>query len=245
MRAAIVIPARYASTRFPGKPLALLLGKPMLQWVWEGARSAKLARQVIVATDDERIGDAARAFGAEVVMTDAAHPTGTDRLAEVARAVDADVFVNVQGDEPLIRGEVIDAVLAPFADAAVQMASACRAPGPDDDVASPDVVKVVRAQNGDALFFSRSLIPHPRDAGAASAQPRIHIGLYAYRRDFLLRYAALAPTPLEQTEKLEQLRALEHGVRIRMVEVAYESIGVDRPADLARAEARLSQASKR
>lgn len=243
MRAAIVIPARYASTRFPGKPLALLAGKPMLQHVWEGARTARLAARVIVATDDARIRDAALAFGAEAVMTDPNHPTGTDRLAEVARALDAEVIVNVQGDEPLIRGAVIDAVLAPFADAAVEMASACRKPAAGDDVASPDVVKVVRDLRGDALYFSRSPIPHNRDGGAPAAQALIHIGLYAYRRDVLLRYAALAPTPLEQTEKLEQLRALEHGVRIRMVEVEYESIGVDRPADLARAEARIRELS--
>jgi 3-deoxy-manno-octulosonate cytidylyltransferase (CMP-KDO synthetase) len=239
MQAAIVIPARYASTRFPGKPLAMLAGKPMIQWVWEGARASTLATRVIVATDDPRIRDAAKGFGAEVAMTDPNHPTGTDRLAEVARGIQADVFVNVQGDEPLIRGAVIDAVLAPFADPAVEMASACRAPVAGDDLASPDVVKVVCDLRGDALYFSRSPVPHNRDGGEPVARPAIHIGLYAYRRAFLLRYAGLAPTPLEQTEKLEQLRALEHGVRIRMVAVEYESIGVDRPADLARAEARI------
>lgn len=234
----IVIPARYASTRFPGKPLAQLLGKPMVQWVWERARTAKSASRVCVATDDQRIQAAALAFGAEVVMTRSGHPSGTDRLAEVAQSDPADIFVNVQGDEPLIRGDVIDAVVQPLLDdPTVVMASACRKFAAGEDFRSPDVVKVVRGQNGDALYFSRSPIPFDRDG--AGTDYFAHIGLYVYRRDFLLGLAKLSPTPLEQTEKLEQLRVLEHGARIRMVEVAYESIGVDRPEDLARAEARL------
>lgn len=243
-RVTVVIPARYASTRFPGKPLAMLLGKPMVQWVWEGARASKLASRVLVATDDARIAEAARGFGAEVVMTRADHPTGTDRLAEVAAGDDAEIYVNVQGDEPLIRADVIDAVVAPLtADAALNMASACRKPRPGDDLASPDLVKLVRNLRGDALYFSRSRIPFPRDGEPGAAGPLVHIGLYVYRRAFLLDYARRAPTPLENTEKLEQLRALEHGERIRMVEVDYESIGVDRLEDVPRAEERLRQLS--
>jgi 3-deoxy-manno-octulosonate cytidylyltransferase (CMP-KDO synthetase) len=210
----------------------------MIQWVWERACTAKTATRVCIATDDARIESAAKGFGAEVVMTRAEHPSGTDRLAEVAQGDTAEIFVNVQGDEPLITGDVIDAVVAPLlADPAVLMASACRKFSADEDPHSPDVVKVVRAQNGDALYFSRSAIPFDRDGVGAAYFA--HIGLYVYRREFLLGLGKLTPTPLEQAEKLEQLRVLEHGARIRMVEVAYESIGVDRPEDLSRAEARL------
>lgn len=234
----LVIPARYASTRFPGKPLALLRGKPMLQWVWEGAKTSTFGTRVVVATDDQRIHDAARDFGAECVMTRADHPTGTDRVAEVAQHDDGEIYINVQGDEPLIRGEVIDAVIRPLVeDASVNMASAYRDLAAGENAAHADLVKVVCALNGDALYFSRSPIPHFRDG--ASPVHHVHIGLYGYRRGFLLGLSKLPPTPLELAEKLEQLRVLEHGHKIRMVKVAYESIGVDRPEDLQKAESRL------
>lgn len=234
----IVIPARYASTRFPGKPLAILGGKPMLQWVWEGAMNAKLADKVIIATDDKRIHQAARDFGAVCNMTSPDHPSGTDRVAEVALIDDSEIFVNVQGDEPLIRGDIIDAVLRPLLEeASINMTSAYRKFTPGEDPARPDLVKVVCGLAGDALYFSRSPVPFFRET---APQYLLHMGLYAYRKPFLLTLSALKPTPMEEAEKLEQLRVIEHGFPIRMVEVNYRSIGVDRPEDLASAEAMLA-----
>lgn len=233
----IVIPARYASTRFPGKPLAMLCGKPMLQWVWEGAKSSKLADHVIVATDDKRIHKAASDFGASCDMTSPDHPSGTDRVAEVALIDDGEIFVNVQGDEPLIRGDVIDAVIRPLLDdPAVNMTSAYRKFAADEDPSRPDTVKVVCGLSGDALYFSRSPVPFYRES---PPQYLLHVGIYAYRKPFLMTLSKLSPTPLENAEKLEQLRVLEHGYPIRMVEVNYHSLGVDRPEDLAGAEAIL------
>ncbi len=232
--AVIVIPARYASTRFPGKPLAKLWGKPLVQHVYERAAAARCSDRVIVATDDERIATAARGFGAEVAMTSSEHPSGTDRVAEVARGVDAELIANVQGDEPLIDPAAIDAAVRPLVeDSAIPMGTlSC----PIEDVAelaNPNVVKVVTDVGGFALYFSRLPIPFVRDSGAGSSRFR-HIGLYVYRRDFLLELAKLAPTPLEEGEKLEQLRALEYGHRIKVTSVASAWPGVDTPEDLAR-----------
>ncbi len=242
MRVTIVIPARYASTRFPGKPLADIAGKPMIRWVWEGARTSALATRVVVATDDERIAAAVRAFGGEVVLTSPDHPSGTDRIAEVARADESEIFVNVQGDEPLMRGDVIDAVVGPLlADPRLPMSTASRAFEAGEDPRDPNLVKVVTGTNGDALYFSRSPIPFEREPGAEPYPYRLHLGIYGYRRDFLLGLARLAPTALEQAEKLEQLRVLEHGHRIRVVPVRFRSIGVDRPEDIARVAPLLTQ----
>jgi 3-deoxy-manno-octulosonate cytidylyltransferase (CMP-KDO synthetase) len=230
----IIIPARYASTRFPGKLLADLWGKPILQHVWERAGQAKLASRIIIATDDDRIASAARGFGAEVFMTRPDHPSGTDRVAEVAAQIEADVVVNLQGDEPLIDPAAIDAAAAPLLDdASIPMGTLCCPIEDIADLANPNVVKVVCDRNGFALYFSRLPIPFVRDRGGDAVRYR-HIGLYVYRRGFLLGLAQLAPTPLEQAEKLEQLRVLEHGHRIRVVQVSRVLPGVDTPEELER-----------
>jgi 3-deoxy-manno-octulosonate cytidylyltransferase (CMP-KDO synthetase) len=241
MTAVGVIPARYAASRFPGKPLAKIAGRPMLQHVWEGARRAKSLRRLIVATDDARIAAVCREFGAEVALTRTDHPSGTDRLAELAGRLEDEIVVNIQGDEPLIEGFVIDAVVEALAgDPDVPMATVVHAAEPGD-LDDPNRVKVVLDRRGDALYFSRSRIPALRDASQA---PRTwqHVGLYAYRRSFLLDFVALEPTPLERAEALEQLRALEHGHRIRCALVeGWRSIPVDVPEDVARVEARLRE----
>ena len=234
----IIIPARYGSTRFPGKPLAQLWGKPVIQHVYERALQARLANRVIIATDDYRIAAAVRSFGAEVIMTRPDHPSGTDRVAEVAKSIVTDLIVNVQGDEPLILPEVIDAAIAPLlADESLPMGTLCSPLEEVAELANPNVVKVVFDQEGFALYFSRLPIPFVRNHGGAILRYR-HIGIYVYRREFLLGLAKLPPTPLEEAEKLEQLRVLEHGYKIKVVVVPYASPGVDTPADLARLEGR-------
>jgi 3-deoxy-manno-octulosonate cytidylyltransferase (CMP-KDO synthetase) len=240
MRAVGVIPARYQASRFPGKPLAVIAGVSMIERVWRGARSAKSLQRVVVATDDERIADACRSFGAEVALTRADHQSGTDRIAEVAAQLDCDVVVNVQGDEPLIEGFAIDAAVAALAeDPEVPIATLVHA-AEADALADPNRVKVVLDRRGRALYFSRSAIPFARDAGSAQRCWQ-HVGLYAYRRDFLLRFAALPPTPAERAEGLEQLRALEHGFPIRCAVIeGWTSAAVDVPEDVARIEARLA-----
>jgi len=228
-----IIPARYASTRFPGKPLADILGKPMIQHVYERARKAKTVGQLLVATDDQRIFDAVKAFGGEVVMTRADHPTGTDRLAEAAAKLDVDLIVNIQGDEPMIEAEVIDAAATPLIeDPSIPMSTLMSRVTEPAELHDPNVVKVVVDRNGFALYFSRALIPYARDKAESDVTYYYHPGLYVYRKDFLLTYAALAPTPLEQTEKLEQLRALENGYRIKVVETRHRPVSVDTPEDL-------------
>jgi 3-deoxy-manno-octulosonate cytidylyltransferase (CMP-KDO synthetase) len=238
--AVAVIPARFAASRFPGKPLVSIQGVPMLARVIEGVRGAKRVRATIVATDDLRIADLARACGVEVVMTSPAHPTGTDRVAEVARGLDDEIIVNVQGDEPLIEGFVIDAAVdALLAEPATPMATVVHA-APLSALDDPNRVKVVLDRRGFALYFSRSPIPARRDPDAAPPLWQ-HVGLYAYRRSFLLDYVRLPQTPLERSEALEQLRALEHGhpIRVAVIE-GWESLPVDVPADLARVEAALA-----
>ena len=232
MRTLCVIPARYASTRLPGKPLADICGKPMICRVLERASRAQKPEKVIVATDDERIYDAVRAEGGEALLTRADHPTGTDRLAEVAEAYpEVDIIVNVQGDEPLIEPSVIDDLIAPFEmDENLPMATVMVRMEDAAEQLNPNNVKVVVDKLGYALYFSRSLVPYPR---AAAGPVYKHIGIYAYRRDFLLRYARLEPTPLEKAESLEQLRALENGYGIRVLETDYRFVGVDTPEDLA------------
>ncbi len=238
MRAVGVIPARYASTRFPGKSLALIAGNPMIQHVWENACTASSLSEVWVATDDERIAATCTSFGASVALTSPQHPTGTDRLAEVARSLDAEIVVNIQGDEPLIEGRVIDiAVQALIDDPDVPVATVVHAAGPEAG-ANPDRVKVVLDRNLRALYFSRSAIPSERGASRASWQ---HVGLYAYRRPFLLKFVELPRTPAEEAEELEQLRALEHGYRIRAAVIeGWRSVPVDTPEDVVRVEALLS-----
>ena len=232
MNVACIIPARYASTRLPGKPLLDIAGKPMIQHVVERVRQARRPSRIIVATDDARVFSAVQGFGGEVVMTSADHPTGTDRLAEVAAGLpDVELILNVQGDEPLIPPQALDALVDAFnGQPDLQMAT-LMTPMAEDEYENPAAVKVVVSLDGHALYFSRSLIPFPRNRGAQWRCFK-HIGVYAYRRDFLLRFAALAPSPLEITESLEQLRALEHGYRIRVIETSFRSVGVDTPEDL-------------
>ncbi len=246
-----IIPARYGSTRFPGKSLALIKGRPMIQWVYERTKRSSLVTRVIVATDDERIHKAVGDFGGEAVMTSAAHPTGTDRIAEVAQSLDCDLIVNVQGDEPLIAPEMIDEAAAPLVnDPSIVMGTVCKKIEDRAEAFDPNVVKVVLDGKGFALYFSRAPIPWDRDRWAGhdsfKGMPFIgtmykHIGLYVYRRDFLLEYAGMPQTPLEAAEKLEQLRALESGFRIRVVVTEHESFGVDIPADLSKILQRLEE----
>jgi 3-deoxy-manno-octulosonate cytidylyltransferase (CMP-KDO synthetase) len=237
-----VIPARFASSRFPGKVLAQIASKSMLQRVYERASLARYLTATIIATDDERIYDAARSFGARVVMTRADHVSGTDRVAEAASAENAELVVNIQGDEPLIEPAAIDAAILPLAhDPGIVMGTLKKAIEDPREVTDPNVVKVVTDRNGDAIYFSRCPIPYERDQAGPGTHFK-HIGLYVYRRDFLLGYSALPVGPLEQAERLEQLRALENGYRIRVVETECESLGVDTPEDLERV-CRLYEAS--
>lgn len=235
-----VIPARYSSTRLPGKPLAMIAGKPMIERVYERAKQAKRPSTVLVATDHQLVYDAVKRFGGNVMMTSPNHPTGTDRLAEVAvKYTDADIIINVQGDEPLIAPEVIDLLASAFdEDPELNMATLMTEMD-KSEYNLPSAVKVVTSLTGYALYFSRSLIPYPRSTKPGNSQLPVykHIGIYAYRRDFLLKYAALSPTPLEQTESLEQLRALEHGYKIKVLETEFKSIGVDTPEDLEKVNA--------
>lgn len=231
-----IIPARWASTRFPGKPLVKLRGKPLVQHVWERACRAKSVDRVIVATDDMRIAESAFAFGAEVALTSPKHPTGTDRLAEVAAKLKtAAVVLNVQGDEPDIAPSTIDRLVRAFEDdPKLGMVTAANPIGAPGDIRNPNVVKVVTDLAGRALYFSRSTIPYDRD-GRGGIKYLRHQGIYGYRRKVLLDFVKWKPTPLEQAEKLEQLRALEHGVAIGVIVVRRGSVGVDVPADLAKA----------
>lgn len=233
MKVLCVIPARYASTRLPGKPLSMIAGKPMIQHVYERACQAQMPDEVIVATDNELVEKAVTAFGGKAVMTSPDHPSGTDRLAEVALMYpDVDVIVNVQGDEPMIPPDVIDNLAKAFeADAELNMAT-MKVVMDEADYDNPAAVKVVTDLNGYALYFSRSLMPYPRNKPDGYKVYK-HVGIYAYRRNFLLKYAALQPTPLEKAESLEQLRALENGYKIKVLESAFKGIGVDTPEDLA------------
>lgn len=230
-----VVPARYASSRFPGKALAVLAGKPMIQHVYERACQSRYLSEVIIATDDERIFAASRRFGAPVRMTRPEHPSGTDRVAEVASVDKAAIVVNIQGDEPLIDAAAIDAAtLSLIQDAEIPMGTLKKRIEDPREVANPNVVKVVTDLAGNAVYFSRSPIPYVRDEITVYYK---HIGLYVYRRDFLLAYSNLPIGPLEQAERLEQLRALENGHAIRVVETEYDSLGVDTPDDLERVRA--------
>jgi 3-deoxy-manno-octulosonate cytidylyltransferase (CMP-KDO synthetase) len=242
MKITAVIPARYSSTRFNGKALADIHGKPMVQHVYERASRASLVGEVIVATDDDRIASAVRSFGGRVEMTSRDHETGTDRLAEVAARLESDIIVNVQGDEPLIEPAMIDEAIAPLLDdPGIVMGTLKSRIRNLHDFLSPNVVKVVTDWEGFALYFSRSPLPNFRDKwndlkDEAFLSGKLlcykHVGLYVYRRDFLLKFAQMSPTFLELSEKLEQLRVLENGYRIRVVETDHESIGVDTISDL-------------
>lgn len=251
MSAVGIIPARYGSTRLPAKALASLNGLPLIQHVYQQARKAAQLTDVVVATDDERIVRVVAGFGGRAIMTDSQHRSGTDRVAEVARGRDEQVILNIQGDEPLIHPEQIDQVAKFLLDhRAAPMATVMTRLTRADDAANPNVVKIVVDQDGYALYFSRAPIPYVRHqtsdqrpetgqshvSGLMSQVSYKHIGLYGYQREFLLRFPSLAQTPLEQAEQLEQLRALEHGYKIRVLETAHDTVGVDTPEDLARVE---------
>lgn len=259
MKIAAIIPARYGSTRFEGKPLADILGKPMIQHVYEGVCQSKLIEEVIVATDDQRILEAVKGFGGKGVMTSPAHTTGSDRVAEVAQRLKSEIIVNVQGDEPLIKGRIIDKALHPLlTDETISISTLMTRIEAVKEWLNPHIVKVVVDQRNFALYFSRSPIPFPRDLhierlesnpfGTKRPLPKRifkHIGVYVYPRKFLLRFSKLKPTPLEKLERLEQLRALENGYRIKLTPVDYEPICVDTPEDIQKVVAFLSQPQTR
>ena len=237
---ALVIPARWGSTRFPGKCLHLIAGKPLVQHVWERSLQAKGISSVLIATDDDRIAEAALNFGADVVMTSPDHPSGTDRIAEVAsRLKGITHYINVQGDEPMIDPHLIASLAKTLKrDPKIRMITAATPFTDPREADDPNCVKVVLDANGDALYFSRSRIPYHRDAKdkASAVTPLLHLGIYGYRRDILKKLVRLAPSPLEQCEKLEQLRALEHGIPISVVLTSHRGVGVDTPADAVRVE---------
>lgn len=259
--AVVIIPARYASTRFPGKPLAILGGRPIILRVLEGAQRAKLVSDVIVATDDQRIRSVVEAAGGRVVMTSGGHETGTDRVAEIAGTLACDIIVNVQGDEPFIQGTVIDDIVRVLQkeNSSVGMATLAVRIDSAKEILNPNVVKVVWDESGLALYFSRSPIPFYRDVWATSANWADlinldlseteksfcfkHIGIYGYRRRALLRLSRARPSALERIEKLEQLRALSMGIKIKVLETSYDSFGIDTPEDLSRAEQWLNSSS--
>jgi 3-deoxy-manno-octulosonate cytidylyltransferase (CMP-KDO synthetase) len=233
-----VIPARFASVRFPGKPLAPLAGRPMVVHVLKAVQAAKRVDRVLVATDDARIADCVRDAGGEAILTSEACVSGTDRVAEVARRVPADVYLNVQGDEPLMPAENIDRAVATLAADPRRLLATLAYPVETDGVSDPNTVKVVVAADGRALYFSRSPIPYYRQGPPAY---RKHLGIYAYTAQALAAVAALPPSPLERAESLEQLRWLEAGYTIWIGEAAGDSIGVDTPGDLAEAERRMGK----
>ena len=234
-----VIPARWASTRFPGKPLAEIAGRPLLHWVVERVSRARSLSRVLVATDDERIRDCALACGAEVAMTSPEHPSGTDRVAEAVAGLDVHGVINIQGDEPLIDPELIDSLAEALSDdgARWEMVTAALAIHDPEELADPDVVKVVFDAEGRALYFSRSVIPYNRDGLAfGDLVYWRHIGIYGYRSDFLARLVETPECRLEQSERLEQLRALYIGCRMRVIESDHVGLGVDKPEDIEKVE---------
>lgn len=226
-----VIPARYGSTRFEGKPLEIIHGKTMIEWVYKRSLSSKLDK-VVVATDDDRIAEVVKSFGGEVVLTSRDHETGTDRIAEVAKVYkEFDVIINVQGDEPLIESSMINSLITPFLEEPeLKMATLKYKLDNMEDVNNPNIVKVICDKNDYAIYFSRNPIPFPRKLDISNYYK--HIGVYAYKRDFVLDYAKMSQTPLEISESLEQLRVLENGYRIKVLETKHKVLGVDTPEDL-------------
>ncbi len=252
MTSIVIIPARYDSTRFPGKPLYPLKGVPVIQHVYENAKRSLLSDDVMVATDSETIFERVLLFGGKAVMTDKSHPSGTDRIAEVAASLDYDIIVNVQGDEPLVRPEMIDDVITVLNDERASIGTLVKKITKPDEITNPNIVKVVLDSEGFALYFSRAPIPYHRDewksldsiyrvpADGSENFVYKHVGIYGYRRDSLLKLAGMQPAKLESVEKLEQLRALENGMRIKVRETFFETHGVDTPEDIERVEKWLS-----
>lgn len=243
-RVTVIIPARYGSSRYPGKPLARLLGKPLIQHVYERARASRGVDEVLVATDDARIRDAVADFGGRAVLTADGYRTGSDRVAAVAAALPGDVFVNLQGDEIFLHPDLLSDLVVPFLASGAAMGTLKRRLDSTEDLQNPAVVKVVTDAAGEALYFSRAPIPHVRDQAARAGRGGLHylhLGLYSYTREALARFVALPTGTLEDAEKLEQLRALEHGIRIKVWETVHPSLRIDTPEDLARAEAELQR----
>jgi 3-deoxy-manno-octulosonate cytidylyltransferase (CMP-KDO synthetase) len=242
-KVAAIIPSRWGSTRFPGKPLHLLAGKPLVQHVWERVSRAKRVDEVVVATDDMRIAEAAFAFGAEVAVTSPDHRSGTDRIAEVARRMRGVTHIfNIQGDEPLIEPSLIDRLVKTLVEEGGDMITAATPFLENEVVSNPNAVKVVTDRDGNALYFSRSVLPFAR---SSYAKPYLrHLGLYGYSRKFLLQFVKWHPSPLENAEQLEQLRALENGARIRVITTRTAGLGVDTPEDAMAVEARLASGKK-
>jgi 3-deoxy-manno-octulosonate cytidylyltransferase (CMP-KDO synthetase) len=238
-RVLAVIPARWGSQRFPGKVLASICGKPMVQWVWERVSEATRVDEVVVATDDERVAECVESFGGRVLLTSKDHRSGTDRVGEAVRALDAAWVLNAQADEPLIPPSVVDRLAETLcARPELEMGTVAVPMDPaDPDLRDPDVVKVVVSAAGEALYFSRSPIPFARDGWPEGARPLRHWGIYAFRRDYLERFVALPQSTLERCESLEQLRALEDGARILVLSAEEQTLGVDRPDDIRRVEA--------
>lgn len=238
MKVAVVIPARYASTRFPGKPLVEISGKPMIQHVYESVLKTTLIDEILVATDDNRIKEAVESFQGKVILTDPRHQSGTDRVAEVARNFSSDIFINVQGDEPFISPELIDQIASSLIlDQKIQMSSACNEFKSEQEFLSLNHVKVLTDQNLFAIYFSRLPVPFSKEVSLSEIQisgVKNHIGIYGFRRETLIAFSQWKPTPLERQEGLEQLRAIEHGVKIKMVVTLKESTSVDIPQDLDR-----------
>lgn len=245
-KAIVVIPARYGSTRLPGKALAEIEGKPLVQHVYDRARLSRLASDCLIATDDERIKRACERYGSAVMMTSPDHNSGTDRMAEVATKLDADVYVNVQGDEPLVDPDAVDLLIRMMFDSpSIRMGTLKRPYESYEDFINPNMARVVCDKDDFALYFSRAPIPYMTREQFESAKNSPvaykHIGIYSFRRDFLLEFSAMPPSLLEKTERLEQLRALEAGVRIKVPTTDYESISVETPADLERVRAIFPQ----
>jgi 3-deoxy-manno-octulosonate cytidylyltransferase (CMP-KDO synthetase) len=232
LKTAAVIPARYASSRFPGKALAKIMGQPMIIRVLKAVEKSKLIDEVYVATDDLRIKNAVEKAGGRAIMTSAQHKSGTDRIAEAAQEIEADLIVNIQGDEPLIKAESIEQALKPFAEEPELKMSTLKRKISAAEAENPDLVKVITDKDDYAIYFSRSKIPYYRDAGGEGQNYFQHIGLYVYRRDFLLKFAEMDRTSLEKAESLEQLRALENGYKIKVLETEAKLIGVDRREDI-------------
>lgn len=242
MKAIGIIPARYESTRFPGKVLADLLGRPLIQYVYEEALKATSLEDLLIATDDERVLKAVEGFGGRAVMTAKEHQSGADRLTEIANPIDTEIVVNIQADEPLIRSSMIDDLVNCLSgDPNISAASLIHKIENAEELEDPNVVKVVKDRDGFALYFSRALIPHPRSSLNVAGELVFykHLGLYAYTKDFLFTFTNLTVGELEKIEQLEQLRALEHGYRIKLIETEFSTIGVDTPEDLEKVKARL------
>jgi 3-deoxy-manno-octulosonate cytidylyltransferase (CMP-KDO synthetase) len=250
MKTAVIIPARYASTRFPGKSLAPVGGKPLIRQVWERARDCRRAAQVVVATDDERIREAVVAAGGDVMMTEGEFRTGTDRLAWIAERMEADAYLNLQGDEFIQDGRMLDDLITQFENSQpLEMGTLKRRSLPSENRENPNIVKVVTDREGYALYFSRAPIPYARDRDSTAGEEAVtfekHLGIYVYRKDTLKKLAGLPTGVLEDLEKLEQLRALENGIRIRVWTTVHESLRIDTPEDLRAAEQFLVHAGSK